>query len=122
MCDRGDSSPVRCHEERQLQLRVSLKQPQQSTQCALLQIAAGFVSVSRSAGKHVVDGHEAIADWFAGSALRPFLELLSDDERCAFIGRYRDGLRDAYPAQPDGNVLFAYPRLFMVAVSAGRRL
>ena len=71
---------------------------------------------------HVVDGHEAIADWFAGSALRPFLELLSDDERCAFIGRYRDGLRDAYPAQPDGNVLFAYPRLFMVAVSAGRRL
>ena len=53
---------------------------------------------------------------FAGSALHPFLELLSDDERCAFLGRYRDGLRDAYPAQPDGKVLLAYPRLFIVAV------
>ena len=29
------------------------------------------------------DGPEMIADWFAGSALQPFLELLSDDERCA---------------------------------------
>jgi len=64
---------------------------------------------------HVVDGPDAIADWFAGSTLRPFLDLLSDDERCAFIERYRDGLRDAYPPQPDGKVLFAYPRLFIVA-------
>jgi trans-aconitate 2-methyltransferase len=62
------------------------------------------------------DGPEMIADWFAGSALQPFLELLSDDERCAFLGRYRDGLRDAYPAQPDGKVLLPYPRLFIVAV------
>ena len=64
---------------------------------------------------HIVDGADAIADWFAGSTLRPFLELLSDDERCAFIGRYREGLRDAYPPQPDGKVLFAYPRLFIIA-------
>ena len=62
------------------------------------------------------DGPEEIADWFAGSALHPFLELLSDDERCAFLGRYSEGLRDAYPAQPDGKVLLAYPRLFIVAV------
>ena len=62
------------------------------------------------------DGPEEIADWFAGSALQPFLELLSDDERCAFLARYRDGLRDAYPAQPDGKVLLTYPRLFIVAV------
>jgi trans-aconitate 2-methyltransferase len=65
---------------------------------------------------HMFDGPEGIADWFAGSALHPFLELLSDDERCAFLGRYRDGLRDAYPAQPDGKVLLPYPRLFIVAV------
>jgi trans-aconitate 2-methyltransferase len=62
------------------------------------------------------DGPQEIADWFAGSALQPFLELLSDDERCAFVARYRDGLRDAYPAQADGKVLLTYPRLFIVAV------
>jgi trans-aconitate 2-methyltransferase len=65
---------------------------------------------------HTLDGPEDIADWFAGSALQPFLERLSDDERCAFLGRYREGLKDAYPAQSDGTVLLPYPRLFVVAV------
>jgi trans-aconitate 2-methyltransferase len=65
---------------------------------------------------HAFDGPEGIADWFAGSALQPFLELLADDERCEFLARYREGLRAAYPAQSDGKVLLAYPRLFMVAI------
>jgi len=43
------------------------------------------------------------------------LEPLSGDERCAFLDRYRDGLREAYPARPDGKVLLPYPRLFIVA-------
>ena len=59
-----------------------------------------------------------IADWFAGSTLQPFLERLGDEERCEFLARYRAGLKDAYPAQPDGRTLFAYPRLFIVAVKA----
>ena len=33
------------------------------------------------------DGPEEIADCFAGSASQPFLELLSDDERCVFLAR-----------------------------------
>jgi trans-aconitate 2-methyltransferase len=65
---------------------------------------------------YAFDGAEAVADWFAGSALQPFLERLSDEERCAFLNRYREGLRDAYPAQSDGKVLLAYPRLFIVAI------
>jgi trans-aconitate 2-methyltransferase len=67
---------------------------------------------------HAFDGPEGIADWFAGSALQPFLERLSDDERCAFLDRYRAGLRSAYPAQSDGRVLFTYPRLFIIASRA----
>jgi trans-aconitate 2-methyltransferase len=65
---------------------------------------------------HVFDGPQGIADWFAGSALQPFLERLSDDERCEFLDRYRNGLRTAYPAQSDGKVLLAYPRLFLIAI------
>ena len=67
---------------------------------------------------HAFDGAEGISDWFAGSALQPFLERLSDDERCEFLARYRDGLRTAYPAQLDGRVLLTYPRLFIVASRA----
>ncbi len=65
---------------------------------------------------HVFDDLDGIVDWFAGSPLQPFLERLSDDERRAFLERYRNELRDAYPAQSDGKVLFTYPRLFIVAI------
>jgi trans-aconitate 2-methyltransferase len=64
---------------------------------------------------HVLPGPDSIADWFAGSALQPFLERLSDDERCAFLASYRRGLAAAYPPQSDGRVLLAYPRMFIVA-------
>ena len=67
---------------------------------------------------HPLEGPQSIADWFAGSTLQPFLERLDDDERCEFLARYRNGLKEAYPVQPDGRTLFAYPRLFIVAVKA----
>ena len=56
-----------------------------------------------------------VEDW---DARLPELERLADEERCEFLARYRTGLKDAYPVQPDGRTLFAYPRLFIVAVKA----
>jgi trans-aconitate 2-methyltransferase len=79
---------------------------------------ASQVDVWMTTYVHPLDGPHGIADWFAGSALQPFLERLSDEERCEFLSRYRAGLKDAYPVQPDGRTLFAYPRLFIVAVKA----
>jgi trans-aconitate 2-methyltransferase len=64
---------------------------------------------------HPLDGPAGIADWFAGSALRPFLDPLNEKERELFLGRYRRELADAYPLQRDGKALLAYPRLFIVA-------
>jgi len=64
---------------------------------------------------HPLDGPDAIVDWFEGSALRPFLELLDAKERGAFLAAYRAELDEAYPTQKDGKVLLLYPRLFFVA-------
>ena len=64
---------------------------------------------------HPPDGPDDIVDWFEGSGLRPFFELLSPCEREAFLSRYRAELSAAYPKQPDGKVLLRYPRLFFVA-------
>jgi trans-aconitate 2-methyltransferase len=80
-----------------------------------LRPVASRVDVWMTTYVHALDGPQGIADWFAGSELQPFLERLDDDERCEFMARYRDGLRDAYPARSDGKVLFAHPRLFIVA-------
>ena len=64
---------------------------------------------------HPLDGHEAVVDWFVGSALRPFLNELEDDETPAFLAQYCRELEMAYTPQADGKVLLLYPRLFFVA-------
>jgi len=83
-----------------------------------LRPAASQIDIWMTTYVHPLDGAHSIADWFAGSTLQPFLERLGDEERCEFLARYRAGLKDAYPAQPDGRTLFAYPRLFIVALKA----
>ena len=63
---------------------------------------------------HPLDGHEAVVDWFTGSALRPFLAKLEPDETSAFLAHYRRELEMAYTPQAHGKVLLLYPRLFFV--------
>ncbi len=68
---------------------------------------------------HPLAGVDAVVDWFRGSALLPFLAPLSEDDRAAFIARYRAELADAYTIEPDGRLLFLYPRLFILAKKPG---
>jgi trans-aconitate 2-methyltransferase len=67
---------------------------------------------------HIMDGAEAIVEWYKGTGMRPFLEALPNDaERTRFSGEYLDAIRRAYPPQPDGKVLFPFRRIFLVAYS-----
>ena len=63
---------------------------------------------------HVLASADAVVDWFRGSGLRPYLAPLDDADRAEFLRRYREGVAEAYPAQPDGAVLLPFPRLFLV--------
>jgi trans-aconitate 2-methyltransferase len=65
---------------------------------------------------HIMDGHEAIVEWYRGTGMRPFLEALTgEEERTQFAAEYREALREAYPVQSDGRVLFPFRRLFVLA-------
>jgi len=81
----------------------------------LLRPACSRVDVWRTVYHHPLAGAAAIVEWFKGSALRPFLAPLADDEQEAFLLRYRVALAEAYPVQTDGTALLAFPRLFIVA-------
>jgi trans-aconitate 2-methyltransferase len=65
---------------------------------------------------HVMDGPAGIVEWYKGTGLRPFLDALPNDaERENFLADYTDRIGEAYPAQPDGKVLFPFRRFFLVA-------
>ncbi|WP_339485435.1 trans-aconitate 2-methyltransferase [Pseudomonas sp. EL_65y_Pfl2_R95] len=82
----------------------------------LLSPHCSTVDVWRTTYHHpLADGHEAVVEWFKGTALRPFLAPLTVDEQASFIADYRQRISQAYPAQADGTVLLPFPRLFIVA-------
>ena len=65
---------------------------------------------------HVMQDAAAIAEWYKGTGLRPFLDALpTDTDRDNFLADYVDRVADAYPAQPDGRVLFPFRRFFLIA-------
>lgn len=64
---------------------------------------------------HSLAGAEAIAEWFRGSALRPFLAALDQDRAQEFVSAYVSEIRPHYPLRKDGQVLLRFPRLFVVA-------
>jgi trans-aconitate 2-methyltransferase len=76
--------------------------------------AGASAQIWRTTYYHVLEGAAGVVDWFRGSGLRPFLAALPDSERDAYLACYRAAVEQAYPPQPDGRVLLALPRLFLV--------
>ena len=69
---------------------------------------------------HLLNGLDDIVEWYRGSALRPYLAALPDESaRQDFIAAYRLHLAKAYPPQPDGRLLFPFPRIFIIAYRGG---
>ena len=65
---------------------------------------------------HVLPDADAVVEWYKGSGLRPFLDVLdSDADRERFAAEYRDRIREEYPPRPDGRVLLPFRRVFLVA-------
>lgn len=62
-----------------------------------------------------LSGEDAIVQWMLGTTLRPLLALLSETERDAYLGIYRELARAAYPREADGTTLFPFRRLFILA-------
>lgn len=73
------------------------------------------VDIWRTTYYHRMRSHQAIIDWVSATGLRPWLQDLNEHEQHHFLTRYHQLLQEQYPLQEDGQILLAYPRLFMVA-------
>jgi trans-aconitate 2-methyltransferase len=63
----------------------------------------------------VMESAAAIVEWYKGTGLRPYLDALPEDAQPAFLSDYEAAITAAYPARPDGKVLFPFRRLFCIA-------
>jgi trans-aconitate 2-methyltransferase len=63
----------------------------------------------------VLDGPDPVVNFMRGTALRPFLSVLSDKQGRKFVEAFAERMTAAYPPQPNGQTLFPFRRLFLVA-------
>jgi len=81
----------------------------------ILSEAGCEVDIWRTTYYHKMQSHQAIIDWVSATALRPWLQDLNEHEQKRFLARYLQLLQEQYPLQEDGQILLAFPRLFIVA-------
>jgi trans-aconitate 2-methyltransferase len=63
----------------------------------------------------VLDGQDSVVDFMRGTALRPFLSALPEREALKFVEAFAERMNAAYPPQANGQTLFPFRRLFLVA-------
>lgn len=66
----------------------------------------------------ILEGPDPIVEWTKGTALKPYLDALTEAERPAFLADYSARMHKAYPPRQDGRTLFPFRRLFLVATKA----
>lgn len=73
------------------------------------------VDIWRTTYYHPMSSHQAIIDWVSATGLRPWLQDLNESEQKQYLHRYHQLLQEQYPLQENGQILLAFPRLFIVA-------
>ena len=63
----------------------------------------------------ILAGDDPVLEWVKGTGLRPILNGLGDAEREQFLNVYRQRLGQAYPVRANGQTLYPFRRLFLVA-------
>jgi trans-aconitate 2-methyltransferase len=97
-----------------LAARAEIRSP--ASYYAMLHPLSRRVDIWRTTYHHPMPGAKAIVEWFRGSGMRPFLDLLSSSETVEFLAQYENEITEAYPEDSSGTSLLPFPRLFIVAV------
>lgn len=72
------------------------------------------VTIWQSDYYHIVEKN-MVLEWYKGSGLRPYLDLLNDKEQKNFLNDLQRIIDEEYPTLDDGNVFLIMPRLFFIA-------
>lgn len=81
----------------------------------MLAPGAAAIEIWRTTYHHPMPSAAAIVNWVRGTGLRPFIDPLSEAQQAAFLSDYEKRIGQAYPPHPDGRLILAFPRIFLVA-------
>ena len=60
---------------------------------------------------HIVNSQEGVIEWYKDSGLRPYFEMLENDEKAEFLSLLQIKLEKLFPTEKDGKVILKMPRL-----------
>ena len=63
----------------------------------------------------VLTGDYPVLEWTKGTVLPPLLAQLSQEEQKDFIDKYTSKLASSYVKQNNGNTIFPFTRMFIIA-------
>lgn len=63
---------------------------------------------------HVMEDYEEIMTFLSGSAFRPYIEALNEQQWEQFTDEVRNNLKKMYPVQQNGKILFPFKRCFLI--------
>lgn len=66
---------------------------------------------------HKLKSHKDIIEWYRGTGLRPYLDVLTDEKKTLFEQDIFDRVIKEYPKQKNGNIIFRFPRFFFIATA-----
>lgn len=64
---------------------------------------------------HRMPSIESIIEWYKATGLKPYLEVISEEDANELIREISAKLEAEYPKQENGEIIFRFPRLFFTA-------
>ena len=83
----------------------------------LLDDISSDFSMWRTTYFHTMKSHKDIIEWYRGTGLRPYLSVLSEDDKQTFEHDLHAELINVYPLQKNGDIIFRFSRLFFTAMA-----
>jgi trans-aconitate 2-methyltransferase len=71
---------------------------------------------------HNLKSHKDIIEWYRGTGLRPYLDVLPIEKKAAFEKDVFEKVVEQYPKQKKGNIIFRFPRFFFIAMAKGNKI
>lgn len=64
---------------------------------------------------HTVSSHDGVIEWYKGSGLRPYLDMLNDEEKPRFLADLSEIISENFPRRENGSIILKMPRIFFTA-------